>query len=153
MQPATCGGVLVEMRAERAPFLHVALVAVVALSSLAIHDVRESDDAAVAERKAEAAAAQAVKDIQAAKDELDKLMRELDELDDQIARAVNASAEAKNDADRAAAEARLRQLKEQYEEMKQRAMLSRALADRGKDVKCVCIPRRCMDHPQAKSCL
>jgi hypothetical protein len=146
------------MQAERAPFLRIALVAAIALgsfTSFAIHRVRESDDAAVAKRKTETAAELAVRNAQAAKNELDKLMLELDELDYKVAQAITAIAEAENDADRAAAKARLRQWMQQQYEMKQQAAASRAVAHRGARTTrcCMCVPRQCIENPLAKGCL
>ena len=113
---------------------------------------RESDEMAVAPSKDEAAVARLVKEVQAATNEFDALVRELEELDDRIAQAVNALTEAENDADRSAARARLRQLRQQQYEIKQRVAAFRTVVDRRGRIKCLCVPRQCIDNPLAEGC-
>jgi len=139
------------MQAERAPLLAVVLVVAVAVSGIAIHRAHRS---AVAKHEANAAASQAMKDAQAAKEQLDKLLRALDELDNQIARAADAVVGADNDADRAAAKARLEQLLQEQHDLMMRTAASRALAFRPERMKYLYlyVPRQCIDNPLAKGC-
>jgi hypothetical protein len=130
----------------------LALVAAVGLIFFAINRMRESDAAGEAKRKAEAAAAQAVKDAQDAKDKLDTIMKQLDDLDTKVGQAVSAVADAQNDADRASAKAKLIALQKEQYEMKQRAAAARAAADKAERLKGVKISKECMDNPLAKGC-
>lgn len=144
------------MQAERAPFLAVALVAAIAVSGLATHLAPRSERiAAVKDASgAEITAAQALKDAQRAKEQLDKLVRELDELDDQIARAADAVVEADTDADRAAAKARLEQLLQEQHDLTMRTVAPRALVFRPERLKYqyLVVPRQCIENPLAKEC-
>lgn len=140
------------MQAEGTPLLRIALVVAVLLSIVAIHRADGSWETARDKRIAEAAAVQAVADAQAAKAQLEQLMRELDDLDDKVSRAMHMVSGAENDADRAAAEARLEQLRHEQYELTKRVRSLRALA-RGRDrCKCLCVPRQCIDNPLAKGC-
>jgi len=130
----------------------LALVAAVGLIFFAINRMRESDEAGEAKRKAEASAAQAVKDAAEAKDQLDKVMKQLDELDANVNKAVNAVADAQNDADRASAKQRLIALQREQYEMKQRANEARAKAEKAERNKGIKISKECMDNPLAKGC-
>ena len=130
----------------------LALVAAVGLIFFAINRMRESDASAEAKRKAEAAAAQAVKDAEEAKQQLDRVMKDLDELDTKVGQAVTAVADAQNDADRANAKARLIALQKEQYEMKQRAAEARAKAEKAERLKGVKVSKECMDNPLAKGC-
>ena len=130
----------------------LALVAAVALIFFAVDRMRASDHDAEAKRRAEATAAQAVKDAQEAKEQLDTVMRQLDDLDTKVGQAVNAVADAQNDADRASAKARLIALQKEQYEMKQRAAAARARAEKAERLKGVKISKECMENPLAKGC-
>jgi hypothetical protein len=139
------------MHAERAPLLRVALLAAIAV--LCVVSLRTNDSKRrTVDSAAETEVVQAIQDAQEAREKLEIVMWRLDQLDVRIARATEAVARADNDADRAAAEARLRHLIEERDELLQRVIESRALADRGGRLRCVCVPRHCIDNPLAKGC-
>ena len=130
----------------------LALVAAVGLIFFAINRMRESDAASEAKRKAEAAAAQAIKDASDAKEKLAAVERDLAEIETKVGQAVNAVVEAQSDADRANAKARLQKLQQEQYEMKQRAAAARAAADKAERLKGVKISKECMENPLAKGC-
>jgi hypothetical protein len=151
LQAAPGGGVVIVMHAERAPLPRAALLAAIAV--LCIFSLRTNDSKRrTVDSAAETEVVQAIQDAQAAREKLEIVMWRLDQIDMRIARATEAVTGADNDTGRAAAEARLRQLIEERDELLQRARVSRALADRGDRLKCVCVPRQCIDNPLAKGC-
>ena len=76
-----------------------------------------------------AAAQQAIMESREALEKLKKLTRELDDLDTKVSAAVSAIEAASNDAERAAAVARLEQLRREQTELKQRAAYSYVIAE------------------------
>lgn len=120
------------MQAEGAPLLRSALVVAILLSFLAIHRAEGSWETPSGTRIDEAAAVQAITNAQAAKDQLDRLMRELDELNNKIMRAHYEASGAHNDVDRVDAEARLEQLRHERYELTRRVTATRPLAHDGR---------------------
>jgi hypothetical protein len=107
---------------------------------------------AAARHAAEAAAQEAAKRAFEAKTQLDAVMRDLEMLDTKVTDAVTAVTEAQTDADRTAAGARLMQLKQEHQELLQRAAAARAAAERAERTKAVKISKECLDNPLAKGC-
>ena len=129
-----------------------ALVAAIVLIYVAITKMGETDKAEEAKKQAEIAAQQAIKDSEEAKEKLNKVMKDLDEIESKVSQAVTAVADAQNDADRKSAADRLKKLQQEQFEMKQRAAEARAAADRAERRKGVKISKECMENPLAKGC-
>lgn len=112
----------------------------------------EADGPEAAMRKAEQDAIQAVKDAQEAMERLDRLQTDLTALDTKVSAAIDTVIAAQNDADRAAAKARLEQLRAEKAEMDRRIMEAKAKAVRAERKKGVKVDARCLDNPLAKGC-
>ena len=101
---------------------------------------------------AEQSAIQAVKAAQEAQDMLDRIQADLVELDKRVTAAVDNVVSAQNDADRAAAKAKLEVLRKDKAELDARIAAAKAAAAKaargGKQV-----PPQCIDNPLAKGCL
>lgn len=96
------------------------------------------------------AAEQAVKDAEKAKKELETVMKELDHLDAEVSAAIDAVANAKTDAERASAKAKLTVIQRKQHEMKQRTMEQRLRDHR--DRRGMPTNKECLDNPRAKGC-
>ncbi len=86
------------------------------------------------------ALAHEIDDMREARARLDSLLLEIEQLDEDI------------DAARTSAHVRLEELLRERESFMKRLSAARALADRADLVKCVCVPRQCIDNPLAKDC-
>lgn len=109
-------------------------------------------DAEAAAAKARAMADQAMKDAEAAKQTVDKVAHDLDDLNAKINSAIDALASAQNDADRAVARAKLAALQQEQSETKVRVEAAKADADKAQRAKGVHVSKQCMDNPLAKGC-
>ena len=102
------------------------------------HAQRAADDAAQAAREAE--------------ERLDQIARDLDALDKRTSAAIDQVVAAQNDADRAAAKARLEELQRDKQDMEQRIRAAKAAAAKAERAKGVKVSPECMDNPLAKGC-
>jgi hypothetical protein len=130
----------------------LALVGAIGLIFFAVQRMHESQESDARRKKAEAEAAQAVHDANDAKEKLEKITKDLDDLNDKVSTAVNAVADAQNDADRASAKAKLVALQKEQFEMKQRAADAKAAAEKAERRKGVKVSKECLDNPLAKGC-
>jgi biopolymer transport protein ExbB/TolQ len=105
------------------------LPAFLLLSSLAACSTAEEPDAAERERVAQQAAQKAVQQAKEAQAQLDKDTKDLDDLNEKISKAVDAIVAAQNDDDRAAARARLKQLRQDQAEMRARLTATPPIGD------------------------
>jgi len=130
----------------------LAIVAAIALIFFAIQKKNQSDEDNQAKAKAELAATQAIKDAADATAKLEKIEHDLDDLNDRVAKSVNAVADAQNDADRASARSKLQQLQKEQYEMKQRAADAKAAAAKAERARGVHTSAECLANPLAKGC-
>jgi hypothetical protein len=102
--------------------------------------------------RAEKVAQDAIAAGREARDQVDKVRQNLDDLDRKVTNAVNAVAAAQNDADRAAARAKLVEL--QRHEADARALIeqAKAAAARAEHAKGVNVSKECLDNPLAAGC-
>lgn len=130
----------------------VALLGIVVAGFVVVQKISERNAAAENEKIAKAKADQAIKDANDAKEKLAKIEHDLDELNGKISTAVNAVADAQNDADRARAKSQLAALQREQYEMKQRAAAAKAAADKAERAKGVHTSAECLANPLAKGC-
>lgn len=109
-------------------------------------------DAELARDKAEASAREAEKQAHEAAERVDKLSRDLEDLDKRLTGAVDSVIAAQTDADRSAARARLEQLRKEKAEMEARIAAAKAAAEKAQRQKGVKISKECQDNPLAKGC-
>ena len=109
------------------PLLGIGVVVLASLTYLTAPPHRH-DDAALA-RKAKAEADWAIAEAQRAKTELEKLIKELDELDALIAGAVDAVVNATTADERGAAKAKLIELQKRHYELRNRQRDAHPLDD------------------------
>jgi colicin import membrane protein len=130
----------------------LALVAAVVLVFFAVKAMNQSDVDNKAKTEAEAVAEQAKKDAREAQEAVDKLQKDLGDLQTRVDVAVDNVVSAQNDADRASAKAKLDALKREKYEMEQRIAEAKAKAARAERLKGVKIKQECLDNPLAKGC-
>ena len=130
----------------------IALVAAVALVFFAIQKMRASEEDKEAKARAEQVAAQAKKDAEEAKEAVARLERESEDLKTKMDQATDLLAAAQTQADRDAANSKLRALREQRAEMERRIAEAKAKAARAERLKGVKIDQKCLDNPLAKGC-
>jgi hypothetical protein len=130
----------------------LAVVMAVVLVFFAIQKMNQSDTDSKARKEAEIAAQQAINDAKEAKASLDKVTRDLDDLDAKAVAAKKAVDLAQNDADRANANAKLRQLQQEQADMRNRVEAAKQAAAKAERAKGVHISKECMENPLAKGC-
>jgi multidrug efflux pump subunit AcrA (membrane-fusion protein) len=112
-------------------------------------DRRESE---LLKQRAEKLAEQAMHDAQEAQDQVVRLSKDLTDLGAKVDAAVDALASAQNDADRAAARAKLDELRQQRAALEMRVKAVRDAAERAQRAKGVTISKECLDNPLAAGC-
>jgi len=103
-------------------------------------------------KEAELMAAQAVKDAQEARDKLDKIQADLDDLNKRVDQGVQDVTSASNKADIEAAKAKLVQLQKDQQDMMRRIAEAKAAAAKAERAKGVHISPECLKNPLAKGC-
>ena len=130
-----------------------ALVAAVGMIFFAIRSRSESEEAEKAKARAEEIAKQAVKDAEEAQQKVERLAADLADLDKKVSAAVDSVVSAQNDADRAGATAKLKQLQKDKYEMEARIAEAKAIAARKERLKGAKISAECKANPLAKGCM
>ena len=130
----------------------LAVVMAVVLVFFAIQKMNQSDTDSKRAKDAEIAAQQAINDAKAATEQLNKVTRDLDDLNTKTAAAQAAVNLAQNDADRANANAKLRQLQQEQADMRGRVEAAKQAAATAERRKGVHISKECIDNPLAKGC-
>lgn len=130
-----------------------AIVAAIGMIFFAIRSRAESAEAEKKKEQAELIAKQAVKDAEEAQAAVEKLAADLADLDKKLNTAVDNVVSAQNDADRANATAKLKQLQKDKYEMEQRIAEAKALAAKKERQKGVKISAECKANPLAKACM
>lgn len=111
--------------------------------------VREAE---LARDKAEREADEAVRLATDAQERVEKLMRDLEDLDKRVTTAVDSVVAAQNDVDRANAKAKLEQLRKDKAEMDARLAAAKAAAAKARRSRASTISKECQDNPLAKGC-
>ena len=130
-----------------------ALVAAVALIFFAIQKMQQSDEDAKKKEVAEQEAKKAVDAAKEAQAALDKVTKDLDDLQDKVSKAVDSVVSAQNDADRASAKQRLAQLQQEEADMRARQAEAKAKADRAVRLQGLKTSDECKNNPLAKGCM
>lgn len=97
-------------------------------------------------------AQEAQKQAQEAQDKLQQVAKDLGDHDGRLAKAASELISAQNEADRAAAAAKLEALKKEQAELEARVAAAKAAAEKAERAKGVKISKECLDHPLAKGC-
>ena len=129
------------------------LVGVVVAVVLIVKSQSSEADAKEKEKTANVERDQAVKAAQEAQDLVDRLQRDLQEMDKKVNSAVESVMSAQGDADRASANAKLKALQKDKWEMEQRIQAAKAAADRAQRLKGVKVSPECQANPLAKGCM
>lgn len=103
-------------------------------------------------RRAELEADEARKAAQEAQDQVERLSKDLEALDAKVTAAIDSLMAAQNDADRAAAKAKLAELQREQAEMRARVEMTRDKAAKAQRTKGRTVSKECMDNPLAKGC-
>jgi hypothetical protein len=112
-------------------------------------DVRQAEaEAALAKKRAE----EAVRAAEEAAESVQRLEKDLADLDTKVGAAVDAVVAAQSDADRAAAKAKLEMLRKEKAEFERRTAEAKAAAARARRVQGSSISKECQDNPLAKGC-
>ncbi len=133
----------------------VMVTAVIGLAggvAFAIHKAGKSDQDNAARAVAEQRAAEAEKAAKEAEDTVNKLQRDLEDLNIRVGAAVDGVVAAQNDADRAGAKSKLEALRREQAEQQSRIAAAKAAAERAKRLGGLKIDKRCLDNPLAKGC-
>ena len=112
------------MLRERTPVAGITIAVLVLLLEcvgLVAYERRQQDLAAAERARAERAAAEAIREAEAAKAKLDEIMRELDRLDAEVARAIKALGVCEDQTCRSEGKQRLHDAQRRLFERKQRA--------------------------------
>jgi colicin import membrane protein len=131
----------------------IAAIGVVIAIVLIVKFQSSSDQAAENERIARAEADKAIKAAQEAQALVDRLQRDLSDMDKKVSAAVDGVVTAQNDADRASAKAKLQELNRQKYEMEKRIAEAKAAAARAERLKGAKVSKECQDNPLAKGCM
>jgi chromosome segregation ATPase len=97
-------------------------------------------------------AAQAEADARDAMEKVEKVAKDLDELEKKLDKAVEDVVAAQNDADRSAAKSKLTELRKEQSDMRARVEAAKAAAEKADHKKGVHISKECLDNPLAKGC-
>ncbi len=130
----------------------IALVAAVGLVFFAIQRMKESDASKEAEKAAQVERDVAVKAAAEAQDKVERLARDLEDLDKKLGSAVDGVVAAQTDADRSAAKGKLEALRKEKYEMEQRIAEAKAAAARAERKKGFKVSKECEANPLAKGC-
>lgn len=103
-------------------------------------------------RRAQLEADEARKAARDAEEKLDRIQHDFADLDRRLTAAVDQVVAAQNDADRAAAKAKLQALQREKQDMEARIQAARAAAAKAQRNKGVKIDPKCVDNPLAKGC-
>ena len=118
-------------------------------TSVEIVDVVQQQKERDEEIAAKKAAKKAAKEAQ---ETVDKLQRDLEDLDKRVGTAVDAVVAAQTDADRAGAKAKLEKLRAEQAAQQQAIANAKAAADRAKRLGGLHVSQKCLDNPLAKGC-
>lgn len=110
------------------------------------------EEALEAKRAAEQARDQAVKAARESEEQLDRVQADLQDLDKRVNGAVDSVTAAQTDADRAAANAKLKALQKDKQEMEQRIAAAKAAAAKAARLRGRTVSKECRDNPLAKGC-
>ena len=113
---------------------------------------KDRREAVLAKQQAEKAAEAAIKSARDAQQQVEKISKDLAELSAKVDAAVDALAASRNEADRAAAKAKLDDLHKQRAELEQRMQAARDAANRAARARGVTISKECIDNPLAAGC-
>jgi DNA repair exonuclease SbcCD ATPase subunit len=102
--------------------------------------------------KAQREADQARKEAADATERVERLAKDLEELDAKLTAAIDSVVAAQNDADRAAAKAKLEQLRKEKAEMEARVQAARGDAAKATRKQGPKISKECQENPLAKGC-
>jgi hypothetical protein len=111
-----------------------------------------ADDPAAARARAELEARQAALAANEAMERVRTIELDLDAFNAKVNAAVDAVVNAQNDADRAAAKARLDGLRTEKLDLEQRVAAAKAAAAKAERAQGVRVSPECMDNPLAKGC-
>ncbi|HEU0034349.1 MAG TPA: hypothetical protein VFQ53_27190 [Kofleriaceae bacterium] len=123
----------------------IAIVLVVKYSGQSDEDQEKARQAEIAKKKAEEAADQAVALV-------DKLQRDLQDMDKKVSQAVDSVVAAQTDADRKAANDKLKALQKEKWEMEQRIAAAKEAAAKAKRKQGFTVSKECQENPLAKGC-
>ena len=101
---------------------------------------------------AKAEAEHAMAEAKLAADKVSAIATQLTALDDKVSQAVTAVVEAQNDADRAAAKAKLSALQREKADLEAQVAAAKAAAARAERMKGVHVSPECLANPLAKGC-
>jgi colicin import membrane protein len=130
-----------------------AIVGVVVAIVLIINAKGSEETAKSEATEAKQREAEAVKAAEKAQELVDKLKRDLDEMDKKVSGAVDAVVAAQNDADRATAKANLDRMRQQKADYERRLAEAKAQAERAKRLKGATVSEECKNNPLAKGCM
>jgi len=122
------------------------------LAGVEISAAAKAEQASLAAKKAELEAQEAMKQAKAAQENITQVAKDLDAMNERLAGAVDAVVNAQNDADRAAAKAKLEALQKEKADLEAHVAAAKAAADRAERTKGVTISKECLDNPLAKGC-
>jgi len=131
----------------------IAAIGVVIAIILIVKFQTSSEEAAEKQRQAEVEKEKAVKAAQEAQALVDRLQRDLADMDKKVSAAVDGVVAAQNDADRASAKAKLQELNRQKYEMEKRIAEAKAAAARAERLKGAKVSAECANNPLAKGCM
>ncbi|SRR5258706_1160343 len=130
-----------------------ALIGVVVAIVLIINAKGSEESAKAGEAEAKRNEAAAVKAAEQAQELVDKLKRDLDDMDKKVSGAVDAVVSAQNDADRSAAKANLDRMRQQKADYERRLAEARAAAEHAKRLRGATVSEECKNNPLAKGCM
>jgi hypothetical protein len=127
-----------------------AVAAAVALGVFAVDRLRESDAAQAKAQASDRIRQQAVSEANAAREQLEKLSKELAELDQRVQQAIDQVVVAQNDADRKAARDRLNALQRDQAEARERFNKAEQVRLHNERIKTIKIDKDCEDNSLSK---
>lgn len=122
------------------------------LAGVEISAAAKAKEAELGAKKAELEAQEAMKRAQEAQDDMQKVEKDLDDLSNRLTKAVDDVVNAQNDADRAAAKAKLEALQKEKADIETRIAAAKAAAAKAERAKGVKVSKECLDNPLAKGC-
>lgn len=137
-------------KAERDRLLELRAMHQAELAQVQRRTAPKTDEQRAAE--ARAAAEQAVQEARAAQERVERLAADLEALDRKLSLAVDTVVDAQNDADRAAATAKLKALQKEQAELEARVQQVKADAERAERKKGVKVSPQCQENPLAAGC-
>lgn len=130
----------------------IALVAAVGLVFFAIQRMNESEKSKENEKAAQMEADVAKKSAADAQEKVERLAKDLADLDQKLGAAVDGVVAAQTDADRSAAKGKLEALRREKYEMEQRIAEAKTAAARAERKKGFKVSKECEANPLAKGC-